>query len=51
MKQDTTVMNHKVSRYNIEIEHTNSMLLYNQLTDKIFNASYEDYAVIETLFY
>jgi uncharacterized protein len=42
-------MNDKVSRYNIEVEHSDCMLLYNALTNVIFPVSFEDYAVVETL--
>jgi len=42
-------MNEKVSKYNIEVEHTDCMLLYNALTNSLLPVSYKDYAVIETL--
>ncbi|MDR3061608.1 MAG: hypothetical protein LBU57_05785 [Dysgonamonadaceae bacterium] len=42
-------MNEAVSRYNIEVEHSDCMLLYNALTDKLFPVSFKDYAVVETL--
>jgi uncharacterized protein len=42
-------MNDKASRYNIEVEYANGMLLYNALTNKLLTISFKDYAVIETL--
>ena len=42
-------MNDKVSRYNIEIENDNCILLYNTLSNKILPISFKDYASIETL--
>lgn len=42
-------MNDKLSKYNIEVESTNCMLLYNALTNKLLPVSFQDYAVIETL--
>ena len=42
-------MNDKVSSYNMEVEHTDCMLLYNALTDALLPVSFEDYAVIETI--
>ena len=42
-------MNDKVSKYNIEVEHTDCILFYNTLTNKLLPISYKDYAVIETL--
>jgi len=39
----------KVSKYNVEVEHSDCMLLYNGLTDALFPLSYKDYAAIETL--
>ena len=42
-------MNDKVSNYNIEVEHTDCMLLYNALTNALLPVSFKDYAVIETL--
>lgn len=42
-------MNDKVSRYNIEIENENCILLYNTLSNKILPISFKDYASIETL--
>lgn len=42
-------MDDKVSRYNIEVEYDEGMLLYNALSNKILPISFEDYAVIETL--
>ena len=42
-------MNDKVSKYNIEVEHTKCMLLYNALTDVLLPISFKDYAAIETL--
>ena len=42
-------MEDKVSRYNIEVEHTNCMLLYNALTDALLPVSFEEYAIVETL--
>jgi len=41
-------MEEKVSIYNIEVEHSDCILLYNALTDKLLPVSFEDYAVIET---
>lgn len=42
-------MDHKISKYNIEVEHNSGMLLYNALTNKLLPISFQDYAVIETL--
>ncbi len=42
-------MNEKVSRYNIEVEYKDSLLLYNTLTNKLLPVNCKDYAVIETL--
>ncbi|GHU63866.1 hypothetical protein FACS1894123_07540 [Bacteroidia bacterium] len=42
-------MNDKVSRYNIEVEHSDCMLLYNTLSNALLPVSFKDYAVIETL--
>ncbi|GHT70497.1 radical SAM/SPASM domain-containing protein [Bacteroidia bacterium] len=42
-------MKNQVSRYNIEVEHTDNMLLYNALTDKLLPVGFKDYAIIETL--
>ena len=42
-------MNDKVSKYNIEVEYNQGMLLYNTLTNKMLPMSFKDYAVIETL--
>ena len=42
-------MNDKVSIYNIETEHTDCMLLYNALTDKLLPTNFENYTVIEAL--
>ena len=42
-------MAEKVSRYNMEIEHTDCMLLYNALTDALLPVSFKDYALVETL--
>lgn len=42
-------MDHKTSKYNIEVEHNNGILLYNGLTNQLLPISFEDYAVIETL--
>jgi uncharacterized protein len=39
----------KASRYNIETEHSDFILLYNALTNALLPISYKDYAVIETL--
>ena len=49
IEYNTHIMNDKVSIYNIETEHTDCMLLYNALTDKLLPTSFENYAVIETL--
>ena len=42
-------MKDKVSKYNIEVEYENGILLYNSLTNRIFPVTTNDYAVIETL--
>lgn len=42
-------MENIVSKYNVEIEYDNGILLYNSLTDKLLPINYTDYAVIETL--
>jgi len=42
-------MNDKVSGYNIEVEHSDYMLLYNTLTNGLLPISYKDYTVVETL--
>lgn len=42
-------MNDKASRYNIEIEYYNGILLYNSLTNRILPISLKDYSIIETL--
>lgn len=42
-------MENTISKYNVEIEYDNGILLYNSLTDKLLPISYNDYAVIETL--
>jgi uncharacterized protein len=42
-------MSDKVSKYNIEVEHTDCILFYNVLTDALLPISFEDYAVLETL--
>jgi len=42
-------MNDKVSKYNSEAEHSDCILLYNTLTDRLLPVSHKDYAVIETL--
>jgi uncharacterized protein len=39
----------KISKYNLEIDFQNGILLYNALTDKILPVSYKDYAILETL--
>ena len=39
----------KISKYNIEVEHSDCMLLYNGLTNALFPVNYKDYAAIETL--
>jgi uncharacterized protein len=42
-------MENIISKYNVEIEYDNGILLYNSLTDKLLPINYPDYAVIETL--
>ena len=42
-------MNDKLSRYNMEVEYNNKILLYNTRTNKLLPVKLEDYAVIETL--
>jgi uncharacterized protein len=42
-------MENKISKYNMEVEYNDGILLYNALTDKILPISYKGYAVIETL--
>jgi len=42
-------MNDKLSKYNLEIEYDDCMLLYNFLTNRLLPVDYEKYAVIETL--
>ena len=42
-------MVNKVSRYNIEVEHNDCILLYNTLTNALLPLSIENYALIETL--
>lgn len=42
-------MDDKLSQFNIEAEHSNGILLYNTLTNKLLPVSFQDYAVIETL--
>jgi uncharacterized protein len=44
-----TIMNNKVSKYNIEVEHSDCLLLYNTLTNALLPISYKDYATVETL--
>ena len=39
----------KVSKYNIEVEHSDCMILYNALTDNLLPISYKEYSVVETL--
>jgi uncharacterized protein len=41
--------NETVSRYNIEVEHSGGMLLYNALTDKLLPISFKEYAIVETM--
>ncbi len=42
-------MDDKLSKFNIEVEHSSCVLLYNSLTNKLLPISFQDYAVIETL--
>ena len=42
-------MNDKISKYNIEIEYTNGIMLYNSLTNMLLPVKFKDYSVIETL--
>lgn len=42
-------MNDKVSRYNIEIEYNDCILLYNSLSNNLIPISIKDYTVVETL--
>lgn len=42
-------MDDKLSRFNIEAEYNNGILLYNALTNKLLPINFQDYAVIETL--
>ena len=42
-------MKDKLSKYNIEVEHSDCLLLYNAMTDRILPISYKDYAIVETL--
>jgi len=42
-------MEDKVSKYNIETEYKDGVLLYNSLSNNVLPASYKDYAVLETL--
>ena len=46
---DNKNMNDKVSKYNIEVEHTDCMLLYSALRDKLLPIGFKEYAAIETL--
>jgi uncharacterized protein len=42
-------MDDKVSKYNIEVEHADCMLLYSALRDKLLPIGFKEYAVVETL--
>jgi uncharacterized protein len=42
-------MKDKISKYNVEMEHTDCMFLYNTLSNALLAISYEEYAVVETL--
>jgi len=41
-------MKDKVSKYNIEVEYSNCMLLYNGLTNALLPVSHKEYAIIST---
>lgn len=42
-------MNEKISRYNIEVQYKEGIILYNAMTNMMLPVNYKDYSVIETL--